>query len=159
VNFKRMKLQSEPSMGKLTPELLLHLESRVGPIPEDYARFLLSCNGGLAVPELEFRSSSLPEGVTLTVYEFCSIHCSRGIETVDLDIERWDLDFGAKLVPVASDGIGNHFLMELSDDTRGKIHFRDHEEVDEDLPESGLMIVAKSFSEFVDGLHQTGPPS
>jgi hypothetical protein len=153
MNFDRMNLQADPSMGKLTPELLVHLESRVGPIPGDFARFLFSSNGGMAIPELEFHT---PEGATLTVVEFCSLRCSRGVETIDLDVERWELYFGPNWMPVASDGTGNDFLMALSDDSRGEIYFRDLGEVDEDLPGSGLMLLAKSFSEFVEGLREAG---
>jgi hypothetical protein len=151
MNLDRMNLQADPSMGKLTPELLVHLESRVGPIPGDFARFLFSSNGGMAIPELEFRT---PEGATLAVVEFCSLRCSRGVETLDLDVERWELYFGPNWMPVASDGTGNDFLMALSDDSRGEIYFRDHEEADEDLPRSGLTPIAKSFSEFLAALRE-----
>ena len=152
-----MILHSDPNAGSLTPELLRYLESRIGEIPSDYCRFLLSKNGGIVNPDFELQSVSLPEDVKPAVYEFCSINCSRGAETVDLDIERWALNFGTNFVPIASDGIGNDFLISVGEGNAGHVYFRNHEEVDEDVAGSGLTRVAESFTDFLSQLHQSEP--
>ena len=150
-----MKLHRPSHGSPLTGDLLRHLEEQVGKLPQDYADFLLSTNGGEAVPELLF-AVDLPGGETeVTVREFGSVDCLRGAESVDLAIERWELYFGKGWLPVASDGCGNDYLMSLAEANRGEIFFRDHGQVDEDLPGSGLTSLAASFSDFLAGLRES----
>ena len=150
-----MHLKPLPDSMPLDKDLLRHLEQQMGQLPEDYARFLLTANGGEAVPELSY-PVNLPGGETeVTVLRFEPVDCLRGVESIDLAVEMWELYFGKGWIPLASDGCGNDYLMSLEKTNSGAIYFRDHEEVDEDVPGSGLTLIAGSFSELVAGLRES----
>ncbi len=149
-----MTIKPNKSAGILTQELSNHLRCRLKVLPQDYEQFLLLHNGGTPVPEVMFPiPNSDNDGFRLS--EFFPIHCTAGVEGIDLQIEEWQMDFGEGFVPIGADGIGNYFLLSLHPQSVGCVFFHDHELVDEDDRFSGLVLLADSFSAFQSALVNT----
>ena len=65
------------------------------------------------------------------------------------------MDYMGKFLPIGHDGMGNDFLLSLAKPCWGNIYYRDHELADGDDPDSGLELLAPSFSEFLAGLRES----
>lgn len=137
-------------------------EKRIGcPLPEDYRRFLVACNGGWAGGSLWFTGPT-PEGQTVDA----GVHHIGGFRDeryLSLEDRRrvYDGRIPKALIWVMGDPLGNAICLGVKGPARGRLYFWDHEcepdeEWDGEIESAGnLQLLADSFTEFVIGLRPT----
>jgi hypothetical protein len=135
--------------------------------PSDYRDFLLKHNGGMPVNN-RFISKYFGPQNTFVVRRILPLADKEkvGFENLEsvlttLTVEQRRIPAG--MVPIASDGFGNLFLIAVSHADTGKIFFWDHErEADPDddevlaHPPRNLSLVADTFTEFLVSLKSEG---
>jgi len=148
------------SKPALTASDLDDLERRLSiKLPDDYRQFLIRQNGGRPVsPVFTFVESS--RGPTdSSVAWFLSVHQGK-YSNFEKDFRNFKVvqrRMPDNLVPIAHDPFGNEICMSFSGDDRGAIYFWDHEsEADEgeEPTYNNCYLIAKSLTEFLDGLHE-----
>jgi hypothetical protein len=132
-------------------------------LPDDYRRFLVTCNGGYVGGRFWFRGPT-PEGKPADV----GVHHIGGFQgdwCVSLESHRECYQRGdppripRALVWIMDDPFGNAICLGLKGEHRGRVFFWDHErEPDEESWDGGvetagnIRLLANSFTEFVAGL-------
>lgn len=148
------KIDFSDTGGALDNKFLKSLEKTwVFKLPKDYREFLLKYNGGK--PSSNCFSFSDDETDGSVIQSFFGIH---GMDNYDLLYEYQNVykdRIPDNCFPIACDSFGNLILISVKGPDRGKIYFWDHEEeAYEDVPDySNLTLIADSFDEFLDGLH------
>ena len=140
-------------------ELILsrHEDSWGFRLPDDYRRFLLQFNGGRPHPRyFEFKDH---EGGS-SVHSFLGFNEDYNRNLVK-KLQMFKDRLPARFFPVAYDDGGNQICLSISGNDRGKVYFWDHElQADQTVGESpenadNIMLVADSFEEFLNGLHES----
>jgi len=127
-------------------------------LPDDYRRFLISCNGGYLGGALWFKGPT-PEGKGADV----GIHHIGGFReesyfSLEEHRDCYEGRIPKALLWVMDDPFGNAICLGLSGPHRGQVYFWDHENEPEDdwdgeiLTAGNLQLIANSFTEFVSGL-------
>lgn len=141
---------------------LATFEGAIGhPLPDDYRRFLVACNGGYVGGSLWFKGPT-PKGEAADA----GVHHIGGFReewhfSLPYHRECYDGRIPSDLVWVMDDPFGNAICVGLSGPHRGEVFFWDHEnEPDDDwdgsLESAGnLQLLANTFTEFVAGLRQS----
>jgi hypothetical protein len=144
-------------------EELAAFERAIGhPLPDEYRRFLVACNGGYVGGSLWFKGPT-PGGEAADA----GVHHIGGFReewhfSLPEHRECYDGRIPAALVWVMDDPFGNAICVGLSGPHRGRVYFWDHEnEPDGDwdgaVESAGnLQLLADSFTEFVAGLAPSG---
>jgi cell wall assembly regulator SMI1 len=129
--------------GPASAEALAEFESKLGRLPDDYREFIASHNG-----------VELSGTATLRSPDKWGVETIEGIQ----DTEFWHEDYPKGSMPVATDGCGNIYLMALTGESRGRIHYLDHELPSErKKPVGSLPVVAESFADFLSRLQDFDP--
>ena len=120
--------------------------------PKGYRNFLLKFNGGYSDKNtFNFKNSS--EGSCLDILlGFIQGRYKNALLYKKLYSNR----IPNNTFPIGLEGGGNLVLISVKGSDRGKIYFWDHEEEayeDEEPDYSNLTLIADSFDEFLDGLH------
>ena len=136
------------------------LEQRIGhPLPDDYRKFLIACNGGFVGGSLWYKGVD-PEGDEIEA----GLHHIAGFReepylSINGAIDNLGGRIPSDLLYIHDDPFGNAILIGLTGDQKGRIYFWDHEEEawDDDLDfgdddSDGLLLLANSFTEYVAGL-------
>ena len=134
------------------------LESRLGKkIPDDYAQFLIKYNGGSPIEcMIDFDGNKLNISGNSIGYFF---GLKRKSDLIN-KLENMSHILPELALPIADTPGGNYFILSLNNNTYGKVFYKDHEIEDSfdfkddenNLPES-MVLVANSFSEFLDKLY------
>jgi hypothetical protein len=122
-------------------------------LPSDYKAFLQFHNGGRPIPNcFHFTDGSSGSDVQ----EFFSLTGGRKTGRLDYILQIYAGRIPNGLLPVASDSFGNAICVGLvGSDFAGHVLFWDHElesDVGEPASTENLTPIARSFSEFIDGL-------
>ncbi len=121
--------------GPASAESLAEFESKLGRLPDDYRDFITAHNG------VELSGTAI-----LRDPDKWAVQTIEGIR----DTEFWHEDFPKGSMPVATDGIGNSYLMGIVGASHGRIFFLDHERSSETQePLANLSLVAESFADFI----------
>ena len=121
--------------GPASAEALAEFESKLGGLPTDYRDFIAAHNGVGLSATAQMRG---PEKWGVATIE--------GIQ----DTEFWSEDYPVGSMPIATDGTGNTYIMALTGESRGRIHFLDHERPTEsEMPVGQLPVIAASFGDFL----------
>ena len=105
--------------GNGSTELVSEFESRHGiELDEEYRSFLVKYNGG-DTPNTHVGI----RGCSTDLRYLYGINTEEGIED-HLQIPVWE---NKQYLPIGTDSFGNYFVIELSDENKGKIYFCDHE--------------------------------
>ena len=148
---------------KASDESVSRLEKSlsIGSLPKDYRRFLLEVNGGHAGDANAFDfyhggdGSSLDGFYGLNFPEGDSFSLAFSI-TSYVDRDRVPSGF----LPIGGDPFGNQICLAISGDHYGEVWFWDHEEESYDNEEptmDNMVLIAKSFTDFIDGLYEYEP--
>ena len=137
--------------------------------PEDYAAFLLECNGGIPKEDwlFDFHDGTQDRENTSVLNSFFVIYPESIAENGlpqrlpgvynDLIFScriMWDEEtLGKDMIPIADDPGGNVIIMCISGENRGKIYFANHEFEDEETGYLWMDEIAPSFSAFGDKLY------
>lgn len=148
-------MKMRESNGTLDIKILDSIEEFWGfGLPNDYKKFLLSYNGG--IPEnASFNFKGSEDGSAIdSFYGFV-----RGSDNI-LNVARDVGDrYPSTMLPIADDVYGNRILITVKGSDRGKIYFWDHEMESyegEEPDHSNLTLIANSFDEFFNSLHELG---
>lgn len=147
--------------SQLNPTQIEEIEKYVGiNFPGEYKNHLLKYNGGQCIPNVfKFNENGKwTESCVdwfLAIYEGEYDNLKEYIQTYKLDEKR----LPTHMLPIAHDPGGNLICISCNNDDEGFIYFWDHEnEVDYNLSDdrdySNLHLIAKGFSEFIDGLKE-----
>lgn len=127
-------------------------------LPSEYKSHLLNHNGGQCIPSIfKFNKKGKSEESCidwfLAIYDGEYDNLKEYIRIYKLEEKR----LPTHILPIAHDPGGNLICISCGKDDKGDIYFWDHEnEVDYNLSDdqdySNLFLIAKSFSEFIDGL-------
>ena len=120
------------------------------PLPLDYIEFLEAYpNTGIFDEEVACKGIESSECAPDGIYPITMLFATCDKESYDLiGLNNMDSDLPAYLLLIGDDVGGNYFCMDLREKEIGNIYFLDHE-----IPmESGLVLLASSFSDFVDRL-------
>lgn len=145
-----MEVIDSNKYGELTEGDVKSFEKDIGcALPVEYRDFLLMHNGGKPKP-YDFELGG--EGPD-------SIHHVYGLNTKDNSDLRNNNDcfkgrMPHQILPIADDPGGNQICIGLSGKYRGRIYFWDHEKEGVFFKFSATTILAKSFSEFINGLFE-----
>jgi hypothetical protein len=138
----------------LEEEFLQALEQYWGfGLPKDYKNFLLKFNGG--VPNKNyfyFKDSDFGSQVDY----FFGVKKDENFNLL-MNIKMYEERIPQNFIPIADDPGGNLVLISVKGPDRGKVYFWDHEmEADEgEKPDySNLTLIADSFDEFINSLHE-----
>lgn len=129
------------------------------PLPEDYRRFLVTCNGGHVGGRLWFRGPT-PDGSTADA----GVHHIGGFREESYFSLQSARDAYRGRIPndllwIMDDPFGNAICLAIRGPRRGCVYFWDHE-LEPDPGEwdgaiataSNLQLLAQSFTDFVSGL-------
>jgi SMI1 / KNR4 family (SUKH-1) len=147
-----MKIIESNPRGPLSEERLEEFEEFLGTIlPEDYRKFLLRHNGPIVEPT-SFGSS---EGEELSSIEGCFYGL---VAAEEYDLEKVFMENRDELpdgcLAIACDGCGNEVCLALTEKEMGKIYFYNHEADDHETAVGDMELVADTFDEFLQGLHE-----
>jgi hypothetical protein len=144
----------------VSAEMLAMLEASVGTsLPDDYRQFLIRCNGGYIGGALWF-SGPTPAGEAADA----GVHHIGGLRDDANYSLAWHQDCYAGRIPralmwIMDDPFGNAICLGISQETRGRIYFWDHEAepdkalCDGEIGKAGnVSLIANSFKDFVAGL-------
>jgi hypothetical protein len=143
---------------------ILRFEAELGaPLPEDYRRFLVACNGGYLGGQLWFTRPGLlgrHAHVGLNHIGGFREESHFSLESARAAYQSPDeMRIPRELVWIMDDPFGNAFCLGLSGPNRGRIFFWDHEEEPDPDEWDGsmetaenLLFLADSFTSFVAGL-------
>ena len=116
-------------------------------LPDDYRRFLLTCNGGEPV-DGEFAVNGWGSTV---VHVFYGLNTGYKAYNIDWSKSVFDDVLPESIVPIACDPGGYLVCLGVKGVAQGKVYFWDRgEKLDE------LILLAPSFEDFVDGLKPSG---
>jgi len=144
--------------GPLNPDALVTVESRSGSLPEDYRSFILTHNGVVFFDTAVVRVDT-PDGPNY--WPIKGIHGfaedPRG-EVPHPDAEFWPHVFPKGILPIATDGRGNTYVLLVGGNAQGEVRFLDCDR----WMQSGQLIeelpcLATSFSEFLSRIHDFDP--
>lgn len=133
-------------------------------LPDDYRRFLVSCNGGFAGGRFWFQGPT-PEGKPADA----GVHHVGGFRGEGHFSLTWHQKCYEGRIPkpllwIMGDPFGNAICLGVTSKHRGKVYFWDHEnEPDEDewngeVETAGnVRLLANSFTDFVAGLQELKP--
>jgi hypothetical protein len=154
--------------NKLPPapaEQLLALERLLGyPLPDDYRRFLVACNGGVASGRPWFTGPT-PDGSSADA----GVHHIGGFRTEPyLSLTQVRDLYGPRipqpLLWIMDDPFGNAICLGVAGACRGHVFFWDHENEPDPATWDGrletagnLQLLAHSFTDFVAGLRKNPP--
>ena len=123
-------------------------------LPSGYREFLLKHNGG--TPNLDcFTFENEPDNGSI-IQCFFGIYPDHNydlIETIKTYKVR-ENRLPKRLFPIANDCGGNLICISVMNPDRGKIYFWDHEQETDPPDDSNLTLIANSFEDFLDGLHE-----
>ena len=130
----------------------IELQYRIA-LPDEYRAFLKSHNGGRPKPSGFWFQT--PRGkVRSSIDWFLAIYNGEydNWETYYHTFKVHQVRMPPELVPIAHDAGGNQICIDVSKRV-GAVYFWDHEE-EADVPDySNVYLIAASFSEFLDSLH------
>jgi hypothetical protein len=141
------------------PNELAAFEKEIGhPLPEDYRKFLIACNGGFVGGSLWFKGPT-PNGDGADA----GVHHIGGFREESYFSLRWTRECYVGRIPdallwIMDDPFGNAICLGVAKPYRGQVFFWDHEnEPDENWDGSvesagNLQLLANSFTDFVAGL-------
>lgn len=144
-NFELItKEEVEASMGDYNIEL-----------PHEYRNFLLRYNGGKPLAR-RFKTQDGKQSSSIMLFFPLSEHIDPNLLSEYKELTDEDLIL-PNLLPIGNDPIENKICISLSGDDRGFIYYwsLDMEDIDEDdfYPSyKNVSLIAKSFSEFINGL-------
>lgn len=142
-------VQSNP-FGTLDPATLTGFEQAIhGSLPTDYREFLLRHNGPLVQP-MEFNVSDYSDSIHEHFYGLHDV-LHRDLRSTYLNSSD---EFPSDLMPVAEDGGGNYVCIGLGGRFGSRVYFLDHELYDQSDDTSGVIPIADSFSQFLEGLFE-----
>lgn len=127
-------------------------------LPDDYKQHLLKNNGGRCEPShFDFIENGKPSGSGIEWFFALGDHKYNNLRRTCEIYKIEDKRMPDKMVPIADDGLGNSVCISCSEKDYGYVYFWDHEnEVDylvaDDNDYSNLYLIAKSFTEFINGL-------
>ena len=141
-----MSTQIKPLFESATDQSILELEGKIGfRLPADYREFLVTSNGGSAIPNVFLISSAQGESSLSILFGITS---RKAYDLWANALEAYE-DMDRSMLPIGEDPGGNQIVMSLHADTYGKVYFCDHE-----VPSPGnLSLLASSFTEFLNKLH------
>ena len=148
-----MKIVKKLSSSGASKDLLVELESQIGAtLPDDYRRFLEEENGGRPEPSgVVFQTMRGTEDAR--VRYFLTVDRAEPLYTVFGFLKRFQGRLPPKMVPIASDSLGNLFLLNLEVSGYGAVLFWDHElQSMQGTSSANLTTIAESFRTFVDSL-------
>ena len=141
---------------------LSDLEGELGvPLPEDYRRFLIACNGGYVGGALWFTGST-PDGASADV----GVHHIGGFRKEKHFSLPWHRQVYSDRIPsdllwIMDDPFGNAICLAFRGTQRECVYFWDHENEPDPTTwdrtsETALnvQLLARSFAEFVGGLRK-----
>lgn len=123
-------------------------------LPKDYRRFLLTHNGG--EPEPDYFNFKHDKSDGSDVRFFLGIYPDEHNDLLD-HLKMYNGRLSKNIFPIAYDSCGNLICISVTGPDRGKVYFWDHEmEADEgEEPDySNLTLIADSFDEFINSLHE-----
>jgi hypothetical protein len=140
-------------------EAIQTFEKKIGLLlPDDYKQHLLKYNGGRCEPDhFDFIENGKPSGSGIEW--FLALHESESdsLEETYSIFKLEDKRMPDKMIPIDNDGLGNLVCISCAEKDYGYVYFWDHEnEVDyleaDDDDYSNLYFIAKSFTDFINGL-------
>jgi cell wall assembly regulator SMI1 len=141
---------------KITQEKLSALEEKLQVVfPTDYKSFLLKKNGGSpTLSTIKFTGVDGFSNSTI-IKQFFSVE---GMPAFNLEINTNFYTRSGRIpknvIPIAEDIASNLICMDVSNTSNGTIYFWDHElELDKE-DYGNLAPISRSFSEFINMLHQ-----
>jgi cell wall assembly regulator SMI1 len=143
-------------VAKLTEDDLQKIEEEYQcELPDDYRRFLLRNNGGFPVPD----SVSFKEAGRNTASDVFCFHAVASEGTWN-SLQWHHKTFSGRIpkntLPIAHDSCGNLWVLNVGPDHAGSVIFWDHGTYGnfDETDFAAWPVVAKSFQEFIDGLHE-----
>ena len=122
--------------------------------PDDYKQFMLKHNGGTPQTDIFKYKRGSKESI-YPVSHFFGIHDGEYWARMQWALESLQDRMPPEFLPIAYDGGGNHYLINLSKEKYGKIYYWDHER---EAANSGvkyyrnIKLLAKSFTDFIANL-------
>ena len=122
-------------------------------LPESYKAFLITHNGGRPKPSKISFTAKNGKLEDSPIQYFFGLHNGR-IASLRQKFGLYKNRIPKDFLSVATDSFGNLILMNVGNQSNGKIFFWDHER-EEDLPPlNNISFVANSFEDFVDALKE-----
>ena len=125
-------------------------------LPKAYREFLLKYNGGRPSPSY-FNFFNDPQDGSI-IRKFFGVYPDPNYDLVSVfkTYKVRDVRVSKRLFPIAGDSFGNLICISVMNPDRGKIYFWDHDRETDPPDDSNLTLIANTFEEFLDGLHE--PP-
>ncbi|WP_067145650.1 SMI1/KNR4 family protein [Pseudotamlana agarivorans] len=112
--------------GKISSKEILEFERQIGfPLPNNYSDFLKINNGG----QPEFDSIKVKIGKEIQLWSikyFFGLHNKEYWASMYSTLKSLKNRIPTEFLPIANDGGGNYYLVNLSKDSFGKIYFWNH---------------------------------
>jgi cell wall assembly regulator SMI1 len=145
----------------LTESTIAEFERQFGiTLPHDYKAFMLQNNGGTPEEDWAFDFIDITTNTKTgsDIQSFFVIYNEETYRDDDLRksyrILQENGEVPAGILPIGDDPGGNLICISVSDKNYGEVFFCDHEL---EYPETGYMVmsvIAKSFTEFIDGCYE-----
>jgi hypothetical protein len=121
-------------------------------LPESYRKFLMEFNGGRPTAR-RFKFKGRTRGSS--VDRFLGVHNREHNNLLEY-IETYRGRIPPNLLPIAHDPGDNLIAISIDGPDKGRVYFWDHDrEVDDGPPDySNVILIADSFDEFLEGLHE-----
>lgn len=140
----------ETTVAKLEDSLRIKL-------PPSYRKFLMEYNGGKPAPR-RFKFKGKTRGSS--VDRFLGVH-NKDYSNLLKYLKTYNGRIPRNFFPVAYDPGGNLICISVEGADTGSVYFWDHEQESEEgtLPDySNVILIADSFDEFLNGLHEKEAP-
>lgn len=145
------------SRHKIDDKELSDLETRLKmKLPNDYKKFLLQNNGGIPIPNVFDFIDGDGQNSNSLVHYFYAVYNDNGHDNLENNYNFFKSErrIPSNILPIAEDPFGNMICISVSGDDYGKVYFWDHELEGQSESYDNISLIASSFDEFINNLHE-----
>jgi len=117
-------------------------------LPEDYKSFLRIENGGRPKPNRFSFITKDGKREESNVHYFFALHQGK-VGSIKNNFERYKNRIVSGYIPAGIDPFGNLIILGVTEESKSRIYFWDHEKEIEIPSVANMFFIANSFSEFV----------